>query len=354
MDSRVYLITGGAGFIGSHLTEVLLARGDCVVVLDDFSTGRIANVRHVADHPNFEVVVGSVLDELKVDELVHRCDVVVHLAAAVGVKLVVEQPLRSFTTNIRGSEIVIGAAHRYRRKILVASTSEIYGKNGVEPLRESADRILGTTSVARWSYSTAKAVDEILAIAYHRERGLQSIVARLFNTVGPRQSPAYGMVIPRLVRQALAGNPLTVYGDGQQSRCFCHVADVVTALVALLDRDDAVGEVFNVGASEEVTILELARRIIGRADSASMVELVPYETAYAEGFEDMRRRVPDTTKIESFLGWRATRSLDDILVDAIADAREEMSVLAPQRGLDLAEYERSLAASVRTPAQRVL
>jgi UDP-glucose 4-epimerase len=323
MDSRVYLITGGAGFIGSHLAETLLERGDSVVALDDLSTGRVSNLRNIADHPNFEFVVGSVLDELKVDELVHRCEVVVHLAAAVGVKLIVEQPLRSFTTNIRGSEIVVGAAHRYRRKILVASTSEIYGKNGHEPLRESADRILGTTSVARWSYSTAKAVDEILALAYHRERGLQSIVARLFNTVGPRQSPAYGMVIPRLVRQALAGEPLTVHGDGLQSRCFCHVTDVVRALVGLIDLEEAVGEVFNIGSADEVTILDLARRIVDRADSSSQIELVPYEAAYAEGFEDMRRRVPDTTKIQAYLGWRARRTLDDILSDAIADARAE-------------------------------
>jgi UDP-glucose 4-epimerase len=322
--ARVYLITGGAGFIGSHLTEALLRRGDRVVVLDDLSTGRSANVQDFAEHPNFELVVGSVLDELEVDELVHRCDVVVHLAAAVGVKLIVEQPLRSFTTNIRGSEIVVGAAHRYRRKILVASTSEIYGKNGSEPLCESADRILGTTSVARWSYSTAKAVDEILALAYHRERGLQSVVVRLFNTVGPRQSPAYGMVIPRLARQAVTNRPLTVFGDGLQSRCFCHVTDVVGALVGLLDRDDAVGEVFNVGSSEEVTILELARRIIDRAGSSSDIELVPYAEAYAKGFEDMRRRVPDTTKIGSFLGWRPRRALDEILTDAIADAGREL------------------------------
>jgi UDP-glucose 4-epimerase len=322
--SNAYLITGGSGFIGSHLIEALLERGERVIALDDLSTGRRSNVRRIAKHPNFELVVGSVLDELMVDELVHRCDVVVHLAAAVGVKLIVEQPLRSFTTNIRGSEIVVGAAHRYRRKILVASTSEIYGKNGSEPLGESADRILGATSTARWSYSTAKAVDEILALAYHRERGLQAVVARLFNTVGPRQSPAYGMVIPRLVRQAIANEPLTVFGDGQQSRCFCHVTDVVRALVGLLDRDDAAGEVFNIGASEEVTIRELAERVIERSKSSSTVSLVPYSDAYAAGFEDMRRRVPDTAKIREFMDWRPRRSLDDILDDAIADARDEV------------------------------
>ena len=255
--TQKYLITGGAGFIGSHLTEALLTRGDAVVVLDDLSTGGLANLHHLAGNPDLKIIVGSVLDELKVDELVHSCDVVVHLAAAVGVRLILEQPLRSFTTNIRGSEIVIGAAHRYRRKILVTSTSEIYGKNSSNQLSETADRILGTTSVARWAYSTAKAVDEILALNYHHERGLPAVIARLFNTVGPRQSSAYGMAIPRFVRQAVADQPLTVYGDGQQSRCFCHVLDVVEAMLGLLDHPDAIGEVFNIGSTHEVTIRSL-------------------------------------------------------------------------------------------------
>ena len=326
MVSNTYLITGGAGFIGSHLAEALLERGASVVVLDDLSTGRAANLRRVAGHPRLEIAVGSVLDELKVDELAHRCDTIVHLAAAVGVKLIVDEPLRSFTTNICGSQIVVGAAHRYRRKILVTSTSEIYGKNSAERLSESADRILGATSVARWSYSTAKAVEEILALTYNRERRLPSVVARLFNTVGPRQSPAYGMVIPRLTRQALAGAPLTVYGDGSQSRCFCHVSDVVAALVGLLERDEAVGEVFNIGSSEEVTILELAQRIIEHTGSSSAIQLVPYEQAYAAGFEDMQRRVPDTTKIEELLGWRPQRILEDVLCDASNDARHELDI----------------------------
>ncbi len=318
-----YLVTGGAGFIGSHLTEALLARGDEVVVLDDLSTGRSENLRSIRSHPRLRIEAGSVLDELRVDVLVHRSDVVVHLAAAVGVKLILDEPLRSFTTNIRGSEIVIGAAHRYRRKILVASTSEIYGKNGADSLGESADRILGDTSVARWSYSTAKAVDEILALMYHRERDLQSIVARLFNTVGPRQSAGYGMVIPRLAQQAVHGRPLTVFGDGRQSRCFCHVLDVVAALVGLLDHPDAIGQVFNVGSSEEVTILDLAQRIIDRTGK-STVEFIPYEQAYAEGFEDMRRRVPDTTKLRRLTGWEPSRTLDDILDDALADAQRHL------------------------------
>jgi UDP-glucose 4-epimerase len=324
---RTYLITGGAGFIGSHLVEALLARDDLVIALDNLSTGRLRNLDSVGQHPNFRFVHGSVLDELVVDELVHESDVVVHLAAAVGVRLIVEKPLRSFTTNIRGSETVIEAAHRYRRRILLASTSEIYGKNGNGglPLVEDADRLLGSPSVARWAYSTAKVVDEILAYAYHRERGLATTVARLFNTVGPRQSPAYGMVIPRLVRQAVRGDPLTVYGDGRQTRCFCHVLDVVDGLLRLIDDPRTYGECFNLGSQEEVSILELAQRIVETAASSSSIELVPYEKAYAAGFEDMRRRVPDTTKIRVLTGWSPRRTLDDILAETIVEATAELA-----------------------------
>ena len=318
---QTYLITGGAGFIGSHLTEALLDRGDRVLVLDDLSTGSLRNLASVANDPNLEVEVGSVLDEVKVDRLVHRADVVVHLAAAVGVKLIIEEPLQSFATNIRGSEVVTGSAHRYRRKLLLASTSEVYGKNADDLLTESADRVLGPTSTARWAYSTAKAVDEILALNYHRERDLPVVIVRLFNTVGPRQSPGYGMVIPRLSRQAVAGQALSVYGDGRQSRCFCHVEDVVRALLALLDDEHAIGNVFNVGSTQEITILDLAQRVIDAAGSASTIDLIPYEEAYAQGFEDMRRRVPDTTKLRELTGWEPRRSLDDILADSIADAR---------------------------------
>ncbi|WP_169985778.1 NAD-dependent epimerase/dehydratase family protein [Microbispora sp. H10836] len=324
-SGNTYLITGGSGFVGSHLTDALLARGDSVVALDDMSTGRPANLAHHAGHPRLRVVQGSVLDELMVDELVHECDVVVHLAAAVGVKLIVERPLRSLTTNIRGSEIVIGAAHRYRRKILVTSTSEIYGKNSGGPLAETADRILGSPGIVRWAYSTAKAVDEILANAYHRERGLPTIVVRLFNTVGPRQSPAYGMVIPRLVRQAVSGVPLTVHGDGTQTRCFAHVRDVVQALVLLLDDERAVGQTFNVGSSDEVGILELAKLIIELSGSTSGVDLVPYAEAYGRGFEDMTRRVPDTGRLRGLTGWTPALSLDDILLETIAEARAELA-----------------------------
>lgn len=324
-----YLITGGSGFIGSHLADALLARGDEVLVLDDLSTGRLDNLAGALASDRCTFVQGSVLDELAVDKAVSQCDVVVHLAAAVGVKLIVEQRLSSLVTNIRGSENVIEAAHRYRRKILLASTSEIYGKNPASPLAETSDSVLGSPTVARWAYSTAKAVDEILAYAYHEERGLPTVVVRLFNTVGPRQSPAYGMVIPRLVRQALAGAPLTVYGDGTQTRCFCHVADVVRALVALLDRDEAIGEVFNVGATEEVSMAELAGRIIAACESPSAVELVPYEQAYERGFEDMARRVPDTAKLHALCDWVPQRTLADILREMIDEAALEV---VPDRG----------------------
>ncbi|MBB6351297.1 NAD-dependent epimerase/dehydratase family protein [Nonomuraea muscovyensis] len=317
-----YLITGGSGFVGSHLTDALLARGDAVIVLDNLSTGRLENLR---PHPDLRFVQGSVLDELMVDELAHQCDTVVHLAAAVGVKLIVEQPLRCLTTNIRGSEIVIEAAHRYRKKILITSTSEIYGKNSSGPLREEADRILGSPAVVRWAYSTAKAVDEILANAYHRERGLPTIVVRLFNTVGPRQSAAYGMVIPRLVQQALTGQPLTVFGDGTQTRCFAHVSDVVDALLRLLDLESAVGQTFNIGSAEEVSILELAKLVIDHTGSTSALELIPYHEAYQHGFEDMTRRVPDTTKLRELTGWTPRRTLDEILTEVVRKVREDLA-----------------------------
>lgn len=320
-----YLITGGAGFIGSHLAEALLARGDHVVALDNLSTGRLQNLDVAGSHPHFRFVQGSVLDELVVDELMHQCDVVVHLAAAVGVKLIVEQPLKSLTTNIRGSEIVIEAAHRYRRKIVVASTSEIYGKNSAGPLSETSDRILGSPAVVRWAYSTAKAVDEILANAYHKERGLPTVVVRLFNTVGPRQSPAYGMVIPRFVRQALAGEPITVFGDGRQTRCFTHVLDVVDALLRLLDEPRATGRTFNVGSSAEISILQLAEQMVERAGCRSRIELIPYDEAYETGFEDMLRRVPDTTLLRDLTGWLPRRTLDDILTETLNEAALELS-----------------------------
>jgi UDP-glucose 4-epimerase len=260
-----------------------------------------------------------------VDELAHECDVVVHLAAAVGVKLIVEQPLRSFITNIRGAENLLEAAHRYRRKILVASTSEIYGKNNADRLTEESDRFLGSPGIARWSYSTSKAVDEVLAHAYHKERGLPMVIARFFNTVGPRQSPAYGMVIPTLVRQAVRGEPVTVFGSGEQSRCFCHVADVVDAMCRLLDDPDAIGGTFNVGRDDEITIRALAELIVQRTKSSSDIVLIPYDEAYESGFEDMLRRVPDTTRLHGLTGWVPKYTLDDILRETIAEAEVELA-----------------------------
>jgi UDP-glucose 4-epimerase len=323
-----YLVTGGSGFIGSHLVDALLARGDRVMVVDNLSTGRSVNLTSALEHPNFEFVQGSVLDELIVDELVNSCDTVIHLAAAVGVKLVVEQPLRSFTTNIRGAEVVVGAAHRYRRRILIASTSEIYGKNPDVPLKETSDQVIGEPSVVRWAYSTSKAVDEILASAYHRQRGLPTVVVRLFNTVGPRQSPAYGMVIPRLVYQALAGKALTIFGDGSQTRCFCHVSDVVAAMITLLDYPEAIGEVYNVGSTEEISINDLARRILDLTKSDSALEYIPFAEAYGIGIEDMPRRLPDTSKLRALTGWAPTHNLDQILEETITEARLEQGSIA--------------------------
>ncbi|HKA94252.1 MAG TPA: GDP-mannose 4,6-dehydratase [Acidimicrobiia bacterium] len=314
-----FLITGGAGFIGSHLVEALLAGGEHVIAFDNLSTGKLDNLGAVWDHPRLRIVQGSVLDVQAVDEVVADADVIVHLAAAVGVRLIVERPLKSLVTNIRGSEIIYDRAERYgRKKIIAASTSEIYGKNTTAPLTETADRVLGSPAVARWAYSTSKAVDEILAYAYQKERGLPTVVVRLFNTVGPRQSPSYGMVIPRLVAQAVADRPLTVYGDGAQTRCFCHVRDVVDALLGLVDHPGAEGDVFNVGSSEEVSILELAERVKAAAGSASPIERIPYDQAYEAGFEDMLRRVPDTSKIRCLTGWAPTRTLDEILAETIA------------------------------------
>jgi UDP-glucose 4-epimerase len=314
-----YLITGGAGFIGSHLTDVLLARGDQVVVLDDLSTGRHDNIREHLTNPNFEFVMGSILNEAVVDDVVRRVDVVLHLAAAVGVELIVGRPLESLATNIRGSEIVLEKCHKYGRKVLVTSTSEIYGKNDSDLLSEEDDRILGSPLKTRWSYSEAKAIEEVLAYSYWREKGLPVVIVRLFNTVGPRQVGHYGMVVPRFVEQALKGAPISVYGDGTQRRCFCHVADVVRALLGLVDSREAEGQVFNVGANEEISIAALADTIIEQLGSDSAVVKVSYDDAYEEGFEDMPRRVPNTARVNALVGWQPQLRLKNIIADVAAD-----------------------------------
>jgi len=315
------LITGGAGFIGSHLVEALVRQGDHVTVLDDLSTGRYDNIAAFDGHPHLQFVVGTILNEFLVDKLVERCDAVFHLAAAVGVELIIKRPLESLMTNIRGSEIIFEMAHRYRKKVLITSTSEIYGKNVQGPLREDTDRVLGSPLKSRWSYSTSKAVDEILAFTYWKEKGVPTIIVRLFNTVGPRQSGMYGMVLPRFVGQALAGKPLQVHGDGKQSRCFLHVKDVVGALMKLMEHPRAVGEVFNLGSQEEVTIEELAKRVLRITKSTSRLEYIPYEAAYEEGFEDMPRRIPDISKIRGLIGFEPTMNLNHIIESVVAELR---------------------------------
>jgi UDP-glucose 4-epimerase len=315
------LVTGGAGFIGSHLCDHLIEQGHSVHVLDDLSTGSAANVAQLEECVGFRFTVGSVADEEVVDELVRETDVVVHLAAAVGVKLVVESPVRAIETNVHCTEIVLAHADRHGKPVLVASTSEVYGKSSALPFREDGDLQMGATDKSRWAYACSKAIDEFLAMAYWRERDLPVIVVRLFNTVGPRQTGSYGMVVPTLVGQALAGEPLTVYGDGRQTRCFCHVADVVRALAGLIDDERAHGNVFNVGATDEISMLDLARRIIAVTGSSSEVSLTAYADAYGDGFEDMFRRIPDIAKVRGLIGWSPTRSLDDVIRDVIEHQR---------------------------------
>lgn len=316
-----FLITGGAGFVGSHLAEELLGRGHSVHVLDDLSTGSIGNVAHLRSSERFEYTIDSADNHPIVAELVDSVDAVYHLAAAVGVELIVESPVRTIETNVHCTEVVLAHAAKKRKPVFVASTSEVYGKSTQLPFREDSDLLMGPTTLGRWAYACSKALDEFLAIAYWRERRLPTVVGRLFNTVGPRQTGRYGMVIPRFVRQALAEQPITVHGDGQQRRCFMHVSDAVRALADLMDREDLYGEVFNLGSNEEVSVAELAERVRTRARSGSPIQIVPYEDAYGAGFEDMPRRVPDVSKIESVIGWKAERSLDQILDDVIDHQR---------------------------------
>lgn len=317
------LVTGGAGFIGSHLCTELMAKGWEVFAIDDLSTGSVDNVEHLRDRRDFHLVVDSVLDEATMNSLVHRCDRVWHLAAAVGVRLVVEEPVRTLVTNVRGTEVVLEYCARFDKPVLVASTSEVYGDHrSLRPLAEEDRRIYGPTTVNRWGYAGSKAIDEFLALAFHRERGLRVTIARLFNTVGPRQTGEYGMVVPRFVEAALAGEPLRVFGDGGQTRCFCHVDDTVEALMALLDEPRTVGQIYNVGNTAHIGIGELAEMVVEMTGSSSPIENVSYEAEYGEGFEDMRHRVPNIGKIGEAIGWRPQRSLRDVLTDVIRERRD--------------------------------
>ncbi len=311
------LITGGAGFIGSHLSEAYLERGDEVFVIDDLSTGSIENIQHLKQNPRFHYTIDSVHNQPVVAELVDQCDAIFHLAAAVGVKLIVESPVRTIETNVRGTEVVLGLANKKKKRVLVASTSEVYGLSTEVPFREDGNLVMGATTKGRWSYACSKAIDEFLALAYWREKKLPTIVVRLFNTVGPRQTGQYGMVIPSFVKQALAGRPITVYGDGKQTRCFGYVGDVVGALVKLMDHRESVGQVFNIGSNEEVSIMQLAERVKGLTGSRSEIVTVPYDEAYEEGFEDMPRRVPDISKVRALVGFQPQMSLDGILQSVI-------------------------------------
>jgi nucleoside-diphosphate-sugar epimerase len=316
-----YLITGGAGFIGSHLADALIARGDDVLILDDLSTGNVENIAGAVGSGRAQFVEGSVCDEAVVDECMEWADACFHLASAVGVKLIVDRSVDSLGRSVRGSQVVVEGAHRLGRRLLFASTSEIYGKNASAGLTEQSDRILGPPSIARWSYSTAKAFGEALTLGYHRERDSDNVVVRLFNTVGPRQTGAYGMVLPRFVGQAIAGEDLTVFGDGSQSRCFSHVHDTTRALVMLMDEEGARGTAFNVGRSTEITILELAETVIERTGSVSGIRTVPYAEAYGEGFEELGRRCPDTSALEQITGWRSTRGVEEAIDDVAAFER---------------------------------
>lgn len=307
------LITGGAGFIGSHLTEELLRRGDLVYVIDDLSTGRLENLENVMSSPRFGIAVESILNETVMDRLVSECDIIYHLAAAVGVELIVSKPVGVIQTNILGTDMVLKLANRYLKKVIITSTSEIYGKSDHVPFKENDDRILGPTTKNRWSYSSSKAIDEFLALAYYKEKRLETIIVRLFNTVGPRQTGRYGMVLPRFVVQALKGEPITVYNDGTMIRCFTYVNDVVDAMINLAHHSEAVGNIFNIGSTEAISIKDLALKIKEKTGSDSPIKYVPYDEAYEHGFEDMAVRVPDLSKIKALIGYQPSINLDGIL-----------------------------------------
>lgn len=317
------LVTGGAGFIGSYLAEIYLARGNEVYVIDDLSTGSLENIRHLSTNPMFHFVNDTILNREAMVELIGICDVVAHLAAAVGVKLIIDEPLKSIHTNIVGTEIVLELANKFRKKFFLASTSEVYGRNSQVPLHENDLRIYGPTHLARWSYAATKAMDEFLALAYYRTTRLPVVIARFFNTVGPRQTGQYGMVIPRFVGQALRNEPITIYGDGKQTRSFTSVKDVVRGVVHLLEEPRAIGETFNIGGEEEISINELAARVKGITGSTSPITHVPYDEAYQEGFEDMERRLPDITRIKSLIGYKNTYDLDKILAEIVQYERKK-------------------------------
>jgi UDP-glucose 4-epimerase len=320
------LVTGGAGFIGSHLCERLLDQGWVVYALDDISTGSMKNVEHLATRSDFHLVVDSVLKPAVVNELVHKCDVVYHLAAAVGVRLIVEQPVHTLVTNLEGTEVVLDHCSRFGKRVLVASTSEVYGDHREElPLAESARRIYGPTTARRWAYADSKAMDEFLALAYHQERGLDCVIVRLFNTVGPRQSGMYGMVIPRFVESALANSPLEIHGDGTQTRCFCHVQDTIRALTGLMEEQSTSGEIYNVGSEERIRILDLAQRVIQATGSTSELEFLEYDRVYGLGIEDMLHRIPSLDKVSTAIGWSPQRTLDEILADVIEHVRTDLA-----------------------------
>lgn len=328
---RSYLVTGGAGFIGSHLVAHLLRDGGSVTVLDDLSTGSFDNISPFTAHPRFRFAIDSITNETVLDRLASEADTIVHLAAAVGVKLIVEEPVRTIETNVLGTELLLRAARRYRARVVLASTSEVYGKGARVPFAEDDDLLLGPSTRSRWAYAASKLLDEFLALAHGRENGLEVVIVRLFNTVGPGQTGRYGMVLPRFVAQALGGRDLTVYGDGSQRRCFCDVRDVVPAIARLAEHPQAVGGIFNLGSEEEISIHELAERVIRRTRSASRIELVPYGEAYGPGFEDLQRRLPDCSRVRALIGWSPTYGLD-----ATIDAVAERQAGRPELELDLA------------------
>ena len=319
--NQTFFLTGGAGFIGSHLTEAILAGGDRVLSIDNLSTGSMDNVTHFLGHPNHRFEQASITDRGVMERMASEADVIVHLAAAVGVKLIVEHPVQTIETNVMGTEEILRVALRNKCRVLIASTSEVYGKGSKFPFAEEDDVLLGATSKSRWAYAASKMVDEFLGLAYCREFGLDVVPFRLFNTIGPRQTGQYGMVVPRFIRQALGGEPITVYGDGSQRRCFCDVRDVVPAILGLAGHSDAPGRVYNIGGTEEVSIQELAERVVEMTGSDSQITKVPYSEAYAPGFEDMERRVPDTERIHELLGWKPKRGLRETLSDVISYER---------------------------------